>query len=186
MFEFPFIENDSLRKRGPELQDYLLECLARLLNHAKTLVGAGWSMDLTVTGIRFTPPDAVMSDIEESDDTVDEAIDEHLRKLGIDDLCETFTSRTLAEIVLTRNVLMGHLGHDQVLELRRSSERDHANDTEANKARVCKMLSDMYRIEQEARKRKLPGLNDYERGKIDGKVDTLGWILGWEWDYLKR
>jgi hypothetical protein len=169
-FEMPFLDQHVDDPTGAELLEQLRARLPRILDAAAKLILAGWSMQRTINGLSFKAP---------SDQTNETSIEKQLTELGIDTEIEWSPSRTLAEIGAAEQAFADRVWYERKL----TYLKEPGPDRHTNAASISGMLKAMREVERRYGNN-LTVENDYEWGTINGKLSTLRWILGHEWDML--
>jgi hypothetical protein len=163
MKTFMFIEQGFDRPTGKAVATYLQGRLARLAEIATTLYGAGWTVQLTDAGLSFEPPDH-----EEDHKTVSKK----LAELGVKEEFTCFILRDLGEVLDANVEVMDRANYDNADQTLR-----HAEDP---RCILCEkeLEEEMAELEETYGRANLLIADDYQRGMLRGKLETLQWVLG--------
>lgn len=146
--------------------------LRKVLEAARKLNGAGWTVRPTLTGIAIEPPSREGTKYEE--------IDQSLRALGIEDGIEPSPSRTLPDLGEAEKQLT-----DRIWYIRTHRYlKNPTPDLTATAKYTFEMLQAMQELETKYDPVNLSVESDYEWGLLNGKLSAIRWVLGDEWDML--
>lgn len=171
MKEFPFFPEQVAHLTGKKLATYLKNRLSHLSEIAGTLADAGWSVQLTISGLAFEAPNYS----EDNEDDADE-VREQLKLLGIDDEFSNCPSRSLSAILDEEGEYSDRSSYEE------SDRRFRDPSRPICTCCVDDLTEKMSEMEKRFGRRSLMIGSDYERGVLHGKLEALRWVLGDAWE----
>lgn len=173
MNEITFITEDAKGLEGAEMTQYLKERLRYLADLADKLSADGWSVQLTIRGLAFQPPEGP-ADTQKAA----EAMQERLKQLGIPDLVRPWASHSIDDLEMTEDEYSDRAWYEQADRVLR--------DRSTGLCCCCEdsMIKRMKQLEEWFGRRGLMVADDYERGMLHGKIQAMRWMLGDSWDDL--
>lgn len=181
MFEIPFAEitsNAQKQKNPAEMSAVRLE---KLMSIAKKLEQAEWLTEWTMTGLSFMPK-------YNGRDWEKAIMPANLRKsldaLGIDEEFRRSSSRTLLDVLAAKVEYADRVSYAETDYSIREIMDDESIFDKHDQQDVVEKLQAMLEMERLYSRKELVVQNDYQRGVLKGRLQTLEWLLGKEWPAL--
>ncbi len=167
MQEFRLLPDQSEHLTDKKLAAFLKVRFPSLVAIADKLSAAEWPIEWTLTGLAFVPPTSIDGDVN--------AIQQALARLGIQEEFAEAT-RTATDLDEAEAELIDRADYD-VMDCA-LHDPEHVVCDCCGADEVAKMTE----LEETYGRKSLVVFNDYDRGRLHGKLEALSWLYGQDWD----
>jgi hypothetical protein len=141
------------------------------LTNVEKLVQAGFAVQPTMSGLAITPPPELGFD-DKTDIVI--AMMDYFQAAGIDEDCECFATRTLAEVYAAEEECWDRIWYEE----KRGYLADPAPDPKATASDIAGLLACMRHLEDGYGADNLHIADDVEWGVLHGRLSALKWVQG--------